>query len=100
MTRLRGPERDLQDRCDLRERHLLKPVQHEHRTRFGVERVEHPIEQGTSLVLLKELLGRRRHGVEVARACVRAFLDGEFSGGRHVPRIEKISRIEAEEARG
>jgi ribose 5-phosphate isomerase RpiB len=31
---------------------------------------------------------------------VRAFLEGEFSGGRHVARIEKISRIEAEEARG
>jgi ribose 5-phosphate isomerase B len=36
----------------------------------------------------------------VARACVRAFLDGEFAGGRHVPRVEKIARIEAEEARG
>jgi ribose 5-phosphate isomerase RpiB len=34
----------------------------------------------------------------VARACVREFLAGEFSGGRHVARIEKIARIEAEEA--
>ena len=45
-------------------------------------------------------MGARIIGVEVARACTRAFLDGEFAGGRHVPRIEKISRIEAEEARG
>ena len=45
-------------------------------------------------------LGSRIIGTEVARACVRAFLDGEFTGGRHVTRIEKISRIEAEEARG
>jgi ribose 5-phosphate isomerase B len=45
-------------------------------------------------------MGARISGVEVARACLRAFLDGEFAGGRHVPRIEKIARIEAEEARG
>jgi ribose 5-phosphate isomerase B len=43
-------------------------------------------------------LGARIVGIEVARACVSAFLDGEFQGGRHVPRIEKISRIEAEES--
>lgn len=45
-------------------------------------------------------IGARIVGTEVARACVRAFLEAEFSGGRHVPRIEKIARIEAEEARG
>ena len=45
-------------------------------------------------------MGARIVGIEVARGCVRAFLDGEFQGGRHVPRIEKIARIEAEEARG
>ena len=45
-------------------------------------------------------LGGRITGSEVARACVREFLAGEFQGGRHVPRIEKIARIEAEEARG
>jgi len=44
-------------------------------------------------------LGARIIGTEVARACVRAFLDGEFAGGRHVPRIEKIARTEVEEAR-
>jgi ribose 5-phosphate isomerase B len=44
-------------------------------------------------------LGARIVGTEIARACVRAFLESEFSGGRHVPRVEKISRIEAEEAR-
>ena len=45
-------------------------------------------------------MGARIVGVEVAKACLRAFLEAEFTGGRHVPRIEKISRIEAEEARG
>ncbi len=45
-------------------------------------------------------IGARITGVEVARACVRAFLDGEFQGGRHVPRLEKIARIEVEEAGG
>ncbi len=45
-------------------------------------------------------MGARIVGVEVARACLRAFLEGEFNGGRHVARVEKISRIEAEEARG
>lgn len=44
-------------------------------------------------------LGARIIGTEVARACLRAFLDSEFAGGRHVVRIEKIFRIEAEEAR-
>ena len=45
-------------------------------------------------------LGARIIGTEVARACVRAFLEGEFAGGRHQPRVDKIARIEAEEARG
>lgn len=45
-------------------------------------------------------MGARIVGVELARACLRAFLDGEFAAGRHVPRVEKIARIEAEEARG
>ena len=44
-------------------------------------------------------LGARIVGTEVARACVRAFLEGEFAGGRHEPRIAKIARLEAEEAR-
>ena len=45
-------------------------------------------------------LGARIVGTEVARACVRAFLDSEFAGGRHVARVQKIARLEAEEARG
>jgi ribose 5-phosphate isomerase B len=45
-------------------------------------------------------MGARIIGTEVARACVRAFLDGEFAGGRHAQRVEKVARIEAEEARG
>jgi len=44
-------------------------------------------------------LGARIIGTEVARACVRAFLEADFAGGRHIPRIEKIARIEVEEAR-
>ena len=43
-------------------------------------------------------IGSRIVGIEVARACVREFLTGEFQGGRHVARIEKIGRIEAEES--
>jgi ribose 5-phosphate isomerase B len=42
-------------------------------------------------------LGARIIGLEVARACVREFLSAEFQGGRHVPRIEKIARVEADE---
>lgn len=45
-------------------------------------------------------MGARIIGSEVAKACLRAFLSGEFNGGRHVARIEKIARIESEEARG
>ena len=44
-------------------------------------------------------MGARIVGTEIARACVREFLAGEFQGGRHGPRVEKISHIEAEEAR-
>ena len=44
-------------------------------------------------------MGARIIGNEVAKACLRAFLEAEFAGGRHQPRIEKIARIEAEEAR-
>lgn len=43
-------------------------------------------------------MGARISGVEVARACVREFLSARFQAGRHQPRIEKIARIEAEEA--
>jgi ribose 5-phosphate isomerase B len=43
-------------------------------------------------------LGARIIGTEVARACVREFLRGTFAGGRHTQRVEKISRLEAEEA--
>ena len=45
-------------------------------------------------------LGARIVGTEVAEAGLRAFLEGEFTGGRHVARVEKISRLEAEEANG
>src|ERR671915_1976438 len=43
-------------------------------------------------------LGARIIGTEVARACVREFLGAAFAGGRHTQRVEKISRLEAEEA--
>jgi ribose 5-phosphate isomerase B len=42
--------------------------------------------------------GARIVGIEVAKACLREFLTSEFQDGRHVPRIEKIAHIEAEEA--
>jgi ribose 5-phosphate isomerase B len=45
-------------------------------------------------------MGARIVGSEVARACVRAFLEGEFQGGRHVARIAKLHHVEAEEASG
>ncbi|MFN2483937.1 MAG: ribose 5-phosphate isomerase B [Candidatus Limnocylindria bacterium] len=43
-------------------------------------------------------MGARIVGVEVARTALREFLDAEFVGGRHVERIEKITRLEAEES--
>jgi ribose 5-phosphate isomerase B len=42
--------------------------------------------------------GARIIGTEVAKACLREFLASEFTGGRHVARLEKLARIEAEEA--
>ncbi len=38
-------------------------------------------------------LGARIVGIEMAKACVEAFLDAEFSGGRHANRVEKLSKI-------
>ncbi len=43
-------------------------------------------------------MGGRIVGTEVARECLRAFLDAQFAGGRHTGRVEKIARLEAEEA--
>jgi ribose 5-phosphate isomerase B len=43
-------------------------------------------------------LGARVTTADVAEACLRAFLDGEFEGGRHVRRVAKIAALEAEEA--
>jgi ribose 5-phosphate isomerase B len=37
-------------------------------------------------------LGARLTGEDMAKACVRAFLDAEFEGGRHVARIAKLSQ--------
>jgi ribose 5-phosphate isomerase B len=42
--------------------------------------------------------GARIIGTEVAKACLREFLSSEFTGGRHVVRLEKLAHIEAEEA--
>lgn len=39
-------------------------------------------------------LGARIMGNLVAIGCVEAFLDAQFEGGRHIPRIEKISALE------
>ncbi len=43
-------------------------------------------------------MGARVTTVEVAEACVRAFLSAHFDGGRHVRRVAKIAALEAEEA--
>jgi len=42
--------------------------------------------------------GARIIGTEVAKACLREFLSSQFTDGRHVARLEKLARIEAEEA--
>jgi ribose 5-phosphate isomerase B len=42
-------------------------------------------------------LGARVTTAEVAEACLRAFLEGQFQGGRHVRRVAKIAALEAEE---
>ncbi|HEY8771836.1 MAG TPA: ribose 5-phosphate isomerase B [Candidatus Limnocylindria bacterium] len=42
--------------------------------------------------------GARIIGTEVAKACLREFLASQFAGGRHIARLEKLARIEAEEA--
>ena len=39
-------------------------------------------------------MGARIVGTAVAKACVEAFLTTGFEGGRHVARIQKISRLE------
>ena len=39
-------------------------------------------------------LGARLIGVETARDCLRAFLETSFEGGRHLPRVAKLSRPE------
>ena len=39
-------------------------------------------------------MGARIVGSQVAIGCIEAFLEGEFEGGRHIPRIEKISALE------
>ncbi|MBX3262710.1 MAG: ribose 5-phosphate isomerase B [Labilithrix sp.] len=41
-------------------------------------------------------MGARIVGVAVALGCVEAFLAGEFQGGRHARRVEKIARVESE----
>jgi ribose 5-phosphate isomerase B len=39
-------------------------------------------------------LGARIVGTEVAKEIVRTFLTTPFEGGRHIPRVEKISKYE------
>jgi len=36
-------------------------------------------------------LGARLIGVEMARACIEAFLAADFAGGRHAARVDKLS---------
>jgi ribose 5-phosphate isomerase B len=39
-------------------------------------------------------MGARIVGVAVALACVEAFIEGEFEGGRHVARLAKLADLE------
>jgi ribose 5-phosphate isomerase B len=41
-------------------------------------------------------MGARITGSQVAIGCLEAFLAGEFEGGRHIPRIDKITALENE----
>jgi len=45
-------------------------------------------------------MGARIVGAQVAIGCVEAFLAGEFQGGRHIARIEKISALESHDTDG
>uniref|UniRef100_B0T7C9 Sugar-phosphate isomerase, RpiB/LacA/LacB family n=1 Tax=Caulobacter sp. (strain K31) TaxID=366602 RepID=B0T7C9_CAUSK len=40
-------------------------------------------------------LGARLVGLDVAKACVAKFLETEFAGGRHGPRVEKLGLLPA-----
>ena len=42
-------------------------------------------------------LGARLTGVDMAKACVAAFLDTEFAGGRHQRRVDKLSAPQIED---
>jgi ribose 5-phosphate isomerase B len=44
-------------------------------------------------------MGSRIVGSDVARACLTAFLESRFEGGRHVRRVEKIAELEGDRAR-
>jgi ribose 5-phosphate isomerase B len=39
-------------------------------------------------------MGARIVGREIALGCLEAFMNGEFQGGRHVPRIAKLMALE------
>jgi ribose 5-phosphate isomerase B len=41
-------------------------------------------------------MGARLMGVDMAKACLDAFLTTEFGGGRHGPRVEKLSHPKIE----
>lgn len=40
-------------------------------------------------------MGARLIGEEMAKACLDAFLTAEFLGGRHAPRVDKLSEMPA-----
>ena len=42
-------------------------------------------------------LGARLIGIEMAKACVAAFLDGSFAGGRHQHRVDQLAHPAASE---
>ncbi|GGZ94951.1 ribose 5-phosphate isomerase B [Novosphingobium arvoryzae] len=43
-------------------------------------------------------MGARLTGVDMAKACIDAFLNTDFAGGRHGPRVDKLSNPDLEGA--
>ena len=42
-------------------------------------------------------MGARIIGLDTAKDCLAAFLSTPFGGGRHAPRVEKLSRVQQEQ---
>jgi len=40
--------------------------------------------------------GARQQGEELVLSCLKVFVEGEFEGGRHVPRVDKMTALEGD----